>query len=136
MMRIVSLLVVATVGLSSPALADPDAARATITAQMNALRAGDAEAAYAFAAPDIRRLFPTPERFLSMVRKGYAPVTHATAPRFLRGLSKADGTFAQEVAFRDDEGEAWRALYLLERQPDGAWRITGCYLKKVGGTDA
>ncbi|RAH98978.1 DUF4864 domain-containing protein [Acuticoccus sediminis] len=131
-----SLVVLTFIGLSSAAHADSDAVRATILGQMNALRAGDAESAYAYAAPDLKRLFPTAERFISMVRKGYAPVTHASAPRFLRSQSKADGTFAQEVAFRDNEGQPWRALYMLARQPDGEWRITGCYLRKVEGTDA
>ncbi|UOM33937.1 DUF4864 domain-containing protein [Acuticoccus sp. I52.16.1] len=141
MKRILSLLVLAFVVVAGTATlttarADAGAIQAIIAAQMEALRTGDADAAYAFAAPDIKRMFPTPERFMSMVRKGYEPVSHAVAPRFLRSRAADDGTFAQEVAFRDDEGRPWVALYTLARQPGGDWRITGCYLKKVEGTDA
>ncbi|HTN98749.1 MAG TPA: DUF4864 domain-containing protein, partial [Nordella sp.] len=45
-----------------------------ITGQLNAFTSDDGAAAYAFAAPNIQRLFPTPEMFMSMVQKGYAPV--------------------------------------------------------------
>ncbi|ORE95525.1 DUF4864 domain-containing protein [Acuticoccus yangtzensis] len=136
MKRILSLVVVAFVGLSAEAHANPDAIQSTIKAQMKALKAGDAEAAYAYAAPAIKRMFPTPERYITMVRKGYKAVTRAGHPTFLRSRTNNDGTYAQEVAFRDQAGESWRALYTLALQPDGHWRITGCYLKKVEGSDA
>jgi hypothetical protein len=30
-------------------------------------------------------------------------------------------------------GEFWAALYTLEQQPDGSWKITGCYILKKPG---
>lgn len=136
MKRMLSLLFLAGLSLSTQASADPADIKATITGQMKALKVGDAVTAYSFAAPEIKRLFPTPERFISMVRKGYEPVTHAVSPRFLRQRAMQDGGVAQEVIFSDDAGQPWRALYTLEEQADGSWRITGVYLKKVAGTDA
>jgi hypothetical protein len=31
------------------------------------------------------------------------------------------------------EGMDWIAIYTLEQQPDGTWRISGCYLAKALG---
>lgn len=133
MKRIVPAVLAVFLALTTPVLADAAAVRATIEGQLQAFRNGDAEAAYAFAAPSIRRLFPTPERFIRMVQRGYAPVYEGTAPVFLRSRALEDGRFAQEVGFTDRAGRSWTALYTLARQPDGTWRITGCHLRKADG---
>lgn len=122
--------------LIGSAQADPTAVRATITAQLEAFRSGDAAAAYAFAAPSIKRMFPTPERFISMVERGYAPVANARSSVFLRSQPIDETTFAQEVGLTDDAGQSWTALYTLKRQADGTWRITGCYLRRTPGQAA
>jgi len=126
-------LALALANAASPARADEEAVRATITAQLEAFRADDAEAAYAYAAPSIKRLFPTAERFITMVRRGYGPVYDARMPVFLRSRELGAGRFAQEVGFTDEDGAAWTALYTLEEQDDGTWRIAGCYLRKAEG---
>ena len=66
-----------------------------------------------------------------MVQRGYAPVyRHKT---FEFGEAKvSDGVIAQRVHIIDAEGQAWEALYTLERQPDGSLKITGCSLLKAG----
>jgi hypothetical protein len=119
--------------LTAGAKADPAEVRATIEGQLEAFRNGDAKGAYAFAAPSIKRLFPTPERFIAMVRRGYGPVYEGNAPVFLDARPMGDGRYAQEVGFTDSAGQSWTALYTLARQPDGSWRITGCYLRKAQG---
>ncbi len=43
-----------------------------ITAQISAFRADDGPTAYSFAAPVVRNIFPTPEIFMSMVKRGYS----------------------------------------------------------------
>lgn len=130
------VVLAALIGMSLPAHADPASVREVITAQMEALRSGDAAGAYAHAAPAIQRMFPTPERFISMVQKGYAPVADARSPVFLRAKEIDETHFAQEVGFNDENGRSWVALYTLALQPDGDWRITGCYLRKGEGTSA
>lgn len=115
------------------AKADPSAAQETILSQLEAFRSRDAAGAYAYAAPSIKRMFPTPERFIDMARRGYAPVFDARRPVFLRSQSIDADRYAQEVGFSDGEGRAWTALYTLAKQPDGTWRITGCYLRKAAG---
>jgi hypothetical protein len=134
MNRIVPFLIAAILSWTGVAHADEQSAvRGTIEAQLEAFRDGDAAAAYAFAAPAIKRMFPTPERFARMVRRGYAPVYEGNAPVFLRSRAIGEDGYAQEVGFTDSSGQSWTALYTLALQPDGSWRITGCYLRKSDG---
>ena len=132
-MRIAALLVAIIVGFSAvPAYADDVAvAQGVILAQVLAFARDDAAAAYAQAAPAIREIFPAPDIFMSMVQNGYAPVYRHKSFEF--GESKSEGnSIAQRVHIVDANGEAWEALYTLELQADGSYKITGCSLLKAG----
>ena len=132
-MRIAALLIALIVALSpASALADDvAAAQGVIRAQEQAFSRDDAVAAYSYAAPAIRQIFPAPDIFMSMVQNGYAPVYRHKSFEF--GDSKTEGSsIAQRVHIIDANGEAWEALYTLERQPDGSLKITGCSLLKAG----
>lgn len=131
-MRAIILLLTLLLGLSSPARADDvAAAQKVIRSQEQAFARDDAAAAWSHAAPAIQELFPRPEIFMQMVQQGYAPVYRHRSFEF--GEAKAaGGEIAQRVYIVDDNGEAWEALYTLERQPDGSYRITGCSLLKAG----
>ncbi len=37
----------------------------------------------------------------------------------------------QQVMLMDTDGKLSRALYVMERQPQGIWRIVGCYLLPI-----
>jgi len=132
-MRIAALLValsVALIGLSARA-DDVVTAQGVIRAQEQAFVRDDANAAYSYAAPAIKEIFPAPDIFMSMVQNGYAPVYRHKSFEF--GESKVDGSrVAQRVHIVDANGEAWEALYTLEQQPDGSYKITGCTLLKAG----
>src|SRR3979411_1693419 len=83
------------------------------------------------ARPAIKGIFPQAEIFMLMVQQGYAPVYRHKSFEF--GEARvADGTIGQRVHIIDANGEAWEALYTLERQPDGSLKITGCSLLKAG----
>jgi hypothetical protein len=132
-MRIAALLVVLTIALSAaPAFADDvTVAQGVIRAQEQAFARDDAPAAYSHAAPAIREIFPAPDIFMSMVQNGYAPVYRHKSFEF--GESKSEGNgIAQHVHIVDADGNAWEALYTLELQPDGSYKITGCSLLRVG----
>lgn len=132
-MRIVALLVVLGIACSSiPARADDVAtAQGVIRAQEQAFGHDDAAAAYSYAAPAIKQIFPAPDIFMSMVQNGYAPVYRHRSFEF--GGSKIEGgSIAQRVHIIDANGEAWEALYTLERQADGSYKIAGCSLLKAG----
>ena len=132
-MRIAALLVVLAIALSAaPAFADDvTAAQGVIRAQEQAFARDDAAGAYAQAAPAIQEIFPAPDIFMSMVQNGYPPVYRHKSFEF--GESTSDGSrIAQRVHIVDANGEAWEALYTLELQADGSYKITGCSLLKAG----
>ncbi|MCK1735132.1 DUF4864 domain-containing protein [Bradyrhizobium sp. 138] len=132
-MRIAALLVAISLVFSSAAALANDvaAAQGVIRAQEQAFVRDDASAAYSHAAPAIKEIFPAPDIFMSMVRNGYAPVYRHKSFEF--GESKSEGGWiAQRVHIIDANGEAWEALYTLEQQPDGSYKITGCSLLKAG----
>ena len=134
MRAIVLLLVLAAgIGLVAPALAADEivAAQNVIRSQEQAFSRDDAAAAYSFAAPQIRRIFPNADIFMSMVQNGYAPVYRHRSFEF--GEARAEGEWvAQRVHIVDENGQGWEALYTLEQQADGSFKITGCTLLKAG----
>ncbi|HSV44921.1 MAG TPA: DUF4864 domain-containing protein [Ramlibacter sp.] len=98
---------------------------AVVQQQLDALAAGDAQRAFDLAAPGVRELFGTPERFLAMVKAHYPMVVRPASVRLLP--PEADGdAMVQRVELRDAAGAAWRVTYLLHRQKDGHWRISAC----------
>jgi hypothetical protein len=107
-----------------------------ITNQLNAFNADDSDTAYGFAAPTIKRMFPSPEVFMSMVQKGYPPVYRRQSYSFGRIGNEMGGAPTQHVTIIDVNGKAWTALYAMERQPDGSWKIVGCQLVEAPGADA
>lgn len=131
-MRVLLVLIFVLLGgASARATNDVAAAQGVIRAQEQAFVRGDAAAAYSYAAPAIRELFPTPDIFMSMVQDGYAPVYRHKSFEF--GDSKSEGnSISQRVHIVDADGEAWEALYTLEQQSDGSYEITGCSLLKAG----
>jgi hypothetical protein len=132
-MRALVLMIAFLLGLGSPALAADDVATAqsVIRSQEQALGHDDAAAAYSYAAPAIRQLFPQADIFMFMVRNSYAPIYRHKSFEFGEARA-ADGKIAQRVHIVDANGEAWEALYTLEAQPDGSLKITGCSLLKAG----
>jgi len=116
--------------------AERNAARATVTRQIEAFRKDDAATAYAQAAPAIQGMFPSPDSFLAMVRQGYGAVYRARSFRVDRVEDVGTDGVALGATVQDEAGADWLALYTLEKQPDGAWRITGCELTKAPGTSA
>lgn len=109
---------------------EPDrvAIRAIIERQLAAFQRDDGVTAFGFASPTIRAIFGTPENFMSMVRGGYAPVYRPREVEF-QDLADIDGVPTQRVLLVGPDGKVVVAHYLMQRQPDGTWRINGCVLK-------
>ena len=132
-MRAVALLTALLLALASPTFAGDavTAAQSVVRSQEQAFSRDDAAAAYSYAAPAIHEMFPQADIFMAMVRNSYAPVYRHKSLEF--GEARVEGDWiAQRVHIVDDNGEAWEALYTLERDPDGTFRITGCSLLKAG----
>jgi hypothetical protein len=131
-MRILALLVAVFVASILPAAAEEGvtSGQAVIRSQEEAFSRDDAAAAYTFAAPGIQSQFQTPDIFMSMVRNGYAPVYRHRSFEF--GEAKMyEGKIYQQVHIIDANGDAWEALYTLEPQADGTFKISACVLKKA-----
>jgi hypothetical protein len=107
-----------------------------ITAQITAFRADDGPAAYDFAAPVVRNIFPTPEIFMTMVKQGYPQVYRPQSFNFTETLIDPLGKPAQKMTVVGPDGKSYIALYSMEKQPDGTWRISGCTLLEIPGLDA
>ena len=107
--------------------ADRAAIRTVISAQLDSFRHDDAKAAFGLAAPSIQTMFGTPDHFLAMVRQGYPPVYRPRSVRFDE-LASEDGTLVQHVDLIGPDGSLATALYSMEHEADGSWRIAGCTL--------
>lgn len=132
-MRAFALFATLLFALASPAFAADDVATAQgiIRSQVEAFGRDDAAAAYSYAAPGIHEMFPQADIFLSMVQRSYAPVYRHKSFEF--GEARAsDGRIAQRVHIVDADGVPWEALYTLEQEPDGSFKISGCMLIRTG----
>jgi hypothetical protein len=135
MRRTLLACVLATL-LTGPVLAvdEPDrqAIRGIIERQIEAFRRDDAAGAFAFASPSLQTLFGSKERFMAMVQQGYKPVYRQRSVTFAELRDTPDGPM-QSVLLQDENGDQWLAVYTLERQVDGTWRIAGCTLERDPG---
>lgn len=99
--------------------------------QLAALAKQDAGRAFALADPDLRTQFGNAEAFLATVKEQYPMLMQASSMLFLK--PETDGTIAvQKVRISDEAGEAWSLTYLLNRQQDNQWRISGCVVTSEG----
>jgi len=126
---IVSVLVVFAVGPAEAQTSDVDKAaiRQVIQSQIAAFQKDDGPTAYGYASPTIQEKFVNPDIFMEMVRTGYAAVYHPREVEF-RDLKVENGRLLQEVFVVGPDGNPALAIYEMQRQPDGSWRINGCWL--------
>ncbi len=110
--------------------ADVKAAQSVIDGQIAAFRAGDNVAAYGLASPGIKRIFPTLESFMAMVG-GYQPVYRPKSYAFGKADELGNGRILQRVMLVGPDGKDYEAVYMMERQPDGTFRISGVSLHEA-----
>lgn len=99
-----------------------------INRQISAFKVDDSVTAFGFASPDLQAKFGNADIFMEMVRSSYAPVYR---PRFIefRDIIEHDQETEQQVFLVGPDGRNYLAHYMMERQPDGSWRINACYLE-------
>ena len=127
--------VVTLAGAAEVSRKDSAAIRAVIQEQLDAFARDDAARAFALATPGIRARFGTPEAFLEMVRAAYPVVYRPRSVEFDASVI-LEGEVMQPVRMIDAEGRAWIALYPMERQANGTWRINGCQLARLNARAA
>ncbi len=111
---------------------DAQAIRAVVTAQLEAFAQDDAARAFSYATANIRAQFGSAESFMSMVRTSYPVVYRHRSVQFEKPAN-IEGEVIQAVRLTDNEGHAWLALYPMQRDNDGSWRINGCQLARAPG---
>ncbi len=107
--------------------AEATAIRGVIERQLDAFLRDDGNEAFSYASPGIQQQFGTVDVFMNMVRMGYPAVYRSTqadfqAPRMVGDL------IIQELIVVGQDGAANLAVYTMEQQKDGSWRINGCSL--------
>ena len=110
--------------------ADRDSIRGVIESQLAAFQRDDGAEAFSYAAPGIQRKFGNPDVFMQMVRSGYAMVYRPREVEIL-DLRINGSTIQQDVLFVGPDGKPVIAVYTMEQQADGSWRIAGVYLRSV-----
>lgn len=105
--------------------AEWQAIQRVIAAQRAAIVAHQADRAFAYASPGIQRQFGDAATFIAMVDAAYSPLASARYVEFLEG-AVIEGIVVQPLRLIDADNTVRVALYTMEKQPDGAWRISGC----------
>ncbi|MDA0268627.1 MAG: DUF4864 domain-containing protein [Cyanobacteria bacterium] len=111
---------------------DRQAIRSVITAQLDAFQADDGLQAFQYAAPTIRKQFKTVANFMHMVKTAYPAVYRPRSVMF-SALTLLQGQPAQAVLLMAPSGNIVKAVYVMQQQPCGDWRIAGCFLMPLEG---
>lgn len=129
LLAILALFLLPSLVLAQNGVTGQDAAeiRAVIHRQIEAFMRDDAKGAFALAAPSVQRTFGTPEKFLDAIRAAYRAVYRPAAVAFL-AMRVVDDEVVQPLRVTDASGRVWVAYYAMQRQRDGSWRASGCYL--------
>jgi len=109
--------------------AEVKAAQGIIASQLKSFADGRDAEAYGYAAPGIKRIFPTLESFMGMVTGAYRPVYKPRSYSFGKAEEATAGSVMQQVFVVGPDGKDYEAVYTLELQPDGSFRITGVSLR-------
>jgi len=109
--------------------ADQAAIRSVIEAQLAAFQRDDAAAAFAHASPAIQQRFGNAETFMAMVKSNYRAVYRPAQVTF-RDVRRLNNEPAQLIDIIGPGGRPVIAVYVMEKQADGRWRIGGVFLTK------
>lgn len=109
--------------------AEVKSAQDTIDRQLKAFQSGDRDAAYSFASPTIKQIFPTADIFMGMVERQYTPLAKPRSYDFGKFQESTPTSIVQQVLIVGPDGKDYEAVYTLELQPDGVWRVTGVSMR-------
>jgi ketosteroid isomerase-like protein len=127
--RISALLLLAFAMFALPASAsDKDGIKAVIESQLNAFAVDDGATAYSYASPVVKMAFPSIEQFMAMVKNGYKPVYRNSDRVFGDVFEDRLGRPAMRVVLTGQDGKRYEAIYAMEQQKDGSWKIASCMI--------
>ena len=111
-------------------LTDAETIKSVVKQQLEAFSNDDFEKAYSFASPIIKKMFSSPEVFRKMVIGGYQAVYRPQSIK-MGSVEIIKGVTTLKVYLVDPSGEFVTANYLMEKQGNGEWLISGCVLSKA-----
>lgn len=95
--------------------------------QLEAFADDDAEKAFSLSTETTRNLAGTPNEFMQVIRRKFTPIYRHRQAFFSE--PEIIGPHAlQVVQLIDHDNLIWIAIYQVEQETDGAWRIDGCQL--------
>jgi Domain of unknown function (DUF4864) len=124
-------LISLNLSVAARAASDQDEIKTVIESQLNAFAIDDFPKALTYAAPIVKQIFQTPEQFMTMVKKGYQPVYRNSNRIFGELFQDGLGRPAMRVVLTGADGKRYEALYAMEKQADGSWKIAGCTILAI-----
>lgn len=113
--------------------ADAQAIHVAVQAQLDAFAEDDAVGAFQLATTDTQTRIGTPDRFLNLVKKHYNPIYRHQLALF-SDPEVIGGETIQVVRLTDRDSRVWLAVYRMQWETDGAWKIDGCQLLETTST--
>lgn len=98
-----------------------------VQSQLNAFADDDAERAYGLATLATQSLAGTPHELLRIIKQRFTPIYRHRHALFSE--PEIIGAHAlQVVQLTDHDDLVWIAIYEVEREEDGSWKVDGCRL--------
>lgn len=107
--------------------ADAKAIQSVVQSQLDAFAQDDAAHAFALATSSTRQQLGSADNFLTLVREMYRPVYRNRLAIFATP-EIVNGQVIQAVRLTDPDSRVWIAIYWMERESDGDWKIDNCQL--------
>ena len=101
--------------------------RNVVQSQLEAFAADDATAAFGLATASTRAMLGTPEQFLQLVKEYYPPIYRHRRALFSQP-EMFEGRVLIMVRLTAQDNVVWIAVYEMERETGGDWKIEGCNL--------
>ena len=130
------VFLLAPAGAQTVSPKDQTAFQAVITGQLEAFKKEDGKTAFSFAAPFVQGIFQNPDTFMSMVKRGYQPIYKNSGYKFGTLAVAPDGRPIQHVILVGVDGKRYEAIYAMQQQPDGSWKIAGVQMIEIPGVEA
>ena len=127
-----TMLVLSTAAIAQTNQNQLSASQLVVENQIKAFHQRQHEEAFNYAAPALRIVFRDVENFIRMVKRGYNPIYAAQNWSFGRSRTEGEKNH-HEVLISGPNGGEWTALYTLQKQIDGMWKIVGVQLLKSTG---
>ena len=124
------LILCVAVGHAAAQQAQPSVAHAVtqvVQSQLNAFAQDDAETAFKLSTASTRQLIGTPNELLSVIKHKFAPIYRHSKAIFAKP-EIINRSALQIVHLTDADNLVWIAIYQVEQEADGIWRVDGCQL--------